>query len=204
MSQQETKDMAKHFYRASAADFMKIPGSPIAYSASDEIRLLFEHGLLSDFVDTRLGMATADNSRFLRLWHEVSQRSCFLYANSRDEAQGSMKRWFPYQKGGDFRKWYGNNDYFVNWENDGYEIQNFRDEVSGKVRSHNYNLDYIFSRGVTWNALTSGKTSARISENAIFDNAGSSLFVRHGVTEETVMAMINSKVMLLKLVVIYF
>tara|TARA_Y100000052_G_scaffold24762_1_gene27625 strand:- start:413 stop:2206 length:1794 start_codon:yes stop_codon:yes gene_type:complete len=196
MSQQETKDMAKHFYRASAADFMKIPGSPIAYSASDEIRLLFEHGLLSDFVDTRLGMATADNSRFLRLWHEVSQRSCFLYANSRDEAQGSMKRWFPYQKGGDFRKWYGNNDYFVNWENDGYEIQNFRDEVSGKVRSHNYNLDYIFSRGVTWNALTSGKTSARISENAIFDNAGSSLFVRHGVTEETVMAMINSKVML--------
>ena len=70
MSQQETKDMAKHFYRASAADFMKIPGSPIAYSASDEIRLLFEHGLLSDFVDTRLGMATADNSRFLRLWHE--------------------------------------------------------------------------------------------------------------------------------------
>ncbi|WP_339119077.1 BREX-1 system adenine-specific DNA-methyltransferase PglX [Halomonas sp. BMC6] len=177
-------------------DFKKIPGSPVAYWASSAVINLFQHGVLSDLVDTRLGMATADNNRFLRLWHEVSSSDAFLYAESRGKAQQVMKRWFPYQKGGDFRKWFGNNDYFVNWLDDGYEIQNFKDEASGKVRSHNYNLDYIFKRGVTWNALTSGKTSARISENSIFDNAGSSLFVRHGISEEAVMALINSNVML--------
>lgn len=188
--------MEKYFFRASAEDFGKIPGSPIAYSASKAIANLFSHGVLSDFADTRLGMATADNNRFLRLWFEVSRGRIFFAAKNRVEARDSLKRWFPYQKGGEFRKWFGNNEYCVNWENDGEEIQNFKDEGSGKVRSHNYNLDFIFRRGVTWNALTSGKTSARISENALFDNAGSSLFLKGSVSEEAVMGLINSSVML--------
>ena len=70
-------------------------------------------------------------------------------------------RWFSYQKGGKFRKWFGNLEYLVNWEQDGFMIKNFKDVKTGKIRSHNYNLDYIFKTGVTWNALTSGKTSAR-------------------------------------------
>ncbi len=196
MSEQNNTDMAQHFYRASAADFMKIPGSPVAYWASNAVLKLFERGNLGDFAYTRLGMATADNNRFIRLWHEVSFSRVCLDAETRAEASESKKRWFPYQKGGDYRKWYGNNEYLVNWESDGLEIQNFKDETTGRVRSHNYNLDFIFSRGVTWNALSSGKTAARITENALFDNAGSSLFVKGMVNEETILGLINSKIML--------
>lgn len=192
-AQQETE---KYFFRASAEDFRKIPGSPIAYSASQAIRSLFTHGTLSDFANTRLGMATADNNRFLRLWHEVKKSNTNFLAQDRNEARISFKKWFPYQKGGEYRKWYGNNEYCVNWANDGDEIQNFKDKKSGKIRSHNYNLEFIFRRGVTWNALTSGKTSARISERSLFDNAGSSLFVNNKVSEETIIGLINSEIML--------
>lgn len=190
------RDAEKLFFRASAADFNKIPGSPIAYSASKAIGDLFSYGVLSDHVDTRLGMATADNGKFLRLWYEVSRNKIDIKASSRIEAKNGPGKWFPYQKGGDYRKWFGNLDYCVNWEADGLAIQSFKDTETGKIRSHNYNLDYIFRKGVTWNALTSGKTSARLSTNSLFDNAGSSLFVRGGIAEEAVMGLINSNVML--------
>lgn len=183
------------FFRASTNDFEKIPGRPISYSASENMRDLFEKGLLGDAAFTRLGMATADNNRFLRLWPEVSFNKSCLSAKDRDEAKYSKMRWFPYQKGGEFRKWDGNREYFVDWEKDGSRIQNFKDKKTGKVRSHNYNLDFIFRDGVTWNALTSGKTSARASRNALFDNAGSSLFTKEGYSNQAVMAFINSCVM---------
>lgn len=188
--------MEKYFFRASAEDFKKIPGSPIAYSASNEVRNLFSHGVLADYADTRLGMATADNNRFLRFWFEVNSSQIYLRANNRTEALQSRLRWFPYQKGGEYRKWYGNYEYCVDWANDGESIQNFKNKTTGKIRSHNYNLDYIFRRGATWNALTSGKTSVRISENSLFDNAGSSLFSKKGVSVETIMGLINSNIML--------
>lgn len=184
------------FFRASASDFKKIPGSPIAYSASQAIFNLFEHGVLSDYADTRLGMATADNNRFLRYFFEIDKNKIAFTSPNRSEAARSQKKWFPYQKGGNYRKWYGNNEYCVNWENDGEAIQNFKDAGTGKVRSHNYNLEFIFKRGITWNALTSGKTSARISEFSLFDNAGSSLFTKEGMKEETVMGLVNSNIML--------
>ncbi|WP_066478879.1 MULTISPECIES: BREX-1 system adenine-specific DNA-methyltransferase PglX [unclassified Sphingomonas] len=182
-------------YRASAEDFEKIPGSPIAYSASNNLRGLFVKGLLGEAAFTRLGMATADNNQFLRLWSEVSFEKSYRVAANRDEAAQSGARWFPYQKGGEFRKWAGNCDFFVDWEGDGQRIQNFKDESTGKVRSHNYNLDFIFKSGVTWNALTSGKTSARGSSFSLFDNAGSSLFTKDGYSFNAVMAFINSCVM---------
>ena len=183
------------FYRASAEDFGKIPGSPVAYSASENLRRLFDNELLGQIADTRLGMATADNNKFLRLWHEISTRLSNLNATSRNESVKSGARWFPYQKGGEYRKWSGNREYFVNWERDGEAIQNFQDENTGKVRSHNYNLDFIFNDGVTWNALTSGKTSARVSSCSLFDNAGSSLFTKGRVSNLSVLAFINSNVM---------
>ncbi|MEH6834323.1 BREX-1 system adenine-specific DNA-methyltransferase PglX [Falsihalocynthiibacter arcticus] len=182
-------------FEASAEDFSAIPGRPIAYAASDSIRKLFQKGLVGDLAHTRLGMATADNNRFLRLWQEVSLSKSGRSAIARDEALQSEKRWFPYQKGGDFRKWFGNGEYFVDWEADGKRIQSFKDEKTGKVRSHNYNLDFIFKEGVTWNALSSGKTSARRSENSLFDNAGSSLFTKGESSHEAMMAFINSCVM---------
>ncbi|HBM8788484.1 TPA: BREX-1 system adenine-specific DNA-methyltransferase PglX, partial [Escherichia coli] len=161
---------------AAADDFQKIPGAPIAYWLSESEVNLFDNKKISQIASTRLGMATADNERFLRFWHEVNFANIGFDFTDRIQAKKSGLKWFPYQKGGEYRKWYGNLDYVVNWFDDGREIQNFTDEKSGKVRSHNYNLDFIFKKGITWNALSSSKTSARVSESSLFDNAGSSLF----------------------------
>ncbi len=176
------------------SDFNKIPGTPIAYWVSGKLRSLFGCEYLSNIAETRLGMATADNDRFLRLWFEVETTNTHLNATSRIEAQGSNKTWFPYQKGGDLRKWYGNYDYLVNWLNDGYDVRNFSDFNTGRIRSHNYNLEYIFQPGVTWNALAANNTAARILDNALFDNAGSSLFTKQ-VDRYLILAYINSNLL---------
>ncbi len=115
--------------------FIKIPGSPIAYWANEKFINVFENGiLLGDIVETRLGMATADNNRFTRLWYEVNITNCGFDKCSCNDAKLSNKKWFPYNKGGDYRKWYGNNEYVVNWENNGFSIKNFRNDKTGKVR----------------------------------------------------------------------
>src|SRR5690625_791928 len=143
------------------------------------LRIFNNNPSLSELSETRLGMATANNDKFLRFWHEVDQNNIYYKAKSREESQLSKCRWFPYNKGGSYRKWYGNNYYVVDWEDDGYRIRNFGKE-SGRIRSHNYNLDYIFKPGITWSALSSGKFSSRLFESGfLFDNSGSSLFIKN-------------------------
>ncbi|HBR1207681.1 TPA: BREX-1 system adenine-specific DNA-methyltransferase PglX [Klebsiella pneumoniae] len=181
---------------ATVDDFKKIPGAPIAYWLSESEVNLFDNKKISQIASTRLGMATADNERFLRFWHEVNFANIGFDFTDRIQAKESGLKWFPYQKGGEYRKWYGNLDYVVNWFDDGREIQNFTDEKSGKVRSHNYNLDFIFKKGITWNALSSSKTSARVSESSLFDNAGSSLFVNNEDLYLPVLAFINSEIII--------
>lgn len=156
--------------------FDKIPGSPIAYWTPIDVINGFDNKKLKDVSNTRLGMATASNTKFVRYWFEVNFHSIMFNASSREEAKNSHKKWFPYDKGGSFRKWYGNNELIVDWYNDGYEIRNFKNS-NGKIRSHNYNLDFIFKPGITWSALTSGNLSVRYTSiGHIFDNAGSKLF----------------------------
>ena len=181
---------------AAADDFQKIPGAPIAYWLSESEVNLFDNKKISQIASTRLGMATADNERFLRFWHEVNFANIGFDFTDRIQAKKSGLKWFPYQKAGEYRKWYGDLDYVVNWFDDGLEIQNFTDEKSGKVRSHNYNLDFIFKKGITWNALSSSKTSARVSESSLFDNAGSSLFVNNEDLYLPVLAFINSDIII--------
>ena len=159
------------------SNFKKIPGCPIGYWVSDKLLSVFENPIIEKCADTRLGMATADNNLFLRFCWEVDYRNTLLSCNSTDESELAEEQWYPYAKGGSFRKWYGNNEYLVNWKDNGYAIRNFTDE-KGKVRSHNYNLDYIFKKGITWNALSSGNTSFRVLDKSLFDNAGSSLFCK--------------------------
>lgn len=175
-------------------DLSRVPESPIAYWASANSVKAFSSKKIGDLAETRLGMATADNNRFLRFWFEVDFRKIGLGVKSREEAIVSGKRWFQYQKGGEYRKWFGNLDIFVNWQNDGFEIQNFVDEETGRVRSHNYNLDFIFKEGITWNALSSGNTSARLSRASLFDNAGSSLFAEDRSFAAMCLAFLNSVV----------
>ena len=157
--------------------FLKIPGTPIAYWTSDRFINIFEEGTkLGDIADSKQGLATANNDRFLRLWYEVKNSNIKFDARDREEASSSNKKWFPYNKGGEFRKWYGNNDYVVNWENDGFEIRNFYDD-KGKLRSRPQNMKYYFRESVSWSDITSSSNAFRYkSKGNLFDITGMSLF----------------------------
>jgi len=185
----------KNRYEAKQEDFKKIPGSPIAYWVSSNLANCFLEKKISEIADTRLGMATANNDKFLRFWNEVELINIGLGYSNKDDAYESGLKWFPYQKGGEYRKWYGNYEYVVNWQFNGKEIQSFINPDTGKVRSHNYNLDYIFKKGITWNALSSGSTSMRISENALFDNAGSSMFLKNEKDLIYCLSLSNTKIL---------
>ena len=164
-------------YIVKQENYQAIPGKAIGYSLGKSLLDAFEAGhLVSTEAEVKQGLATGDNNRFLRLWHEVSiEKECFDAANA-DVAHDSKKKWFPYNKGGAFRKWYGNVEYVVNWENDGYEIKNIRDD-KGKLRSRPQNLKFFFRESLTWSKVTIGGFSMRyVPSGAIFDVAGCSLF----------------------------
>lgn len=165
------------FFRASAADFKKIPGSPIAYWVSEQLRSTFGRGdNLLNIVGPRVGLQTGCNDIFLREWHEVSIENVGFNMPSRTEAKKGHLRWFPYNKGGDWRKWYGNTEYVVDWFEDGERIRNFKDE-NGKVRSRPQNTNFYFHEGITWADITTKSFAARYAPAGfIFDVKGSSGF----------------------------
>ena len=158
-------------------NFIEIPGMPVAYSLGKNLLAAFESKkLVSTMGDVKQGLATGDNNRFLRLWFEVDNNKICVNAHNSDEAIASGCKWFPYNKGGAYRKWYGNVEYVVNWENDGYEIKNIRDD-KGKLRSRPQNIQYFFKESLTWSKVTIGGFSMRyVPAGAIFDVAGCSLF----------------------------
>lgn len=165
------------FFRASADDFKKIPGSPIAYWVNRSALVAFMNGKpFQELANPRLGMATGDNNTYVRKWYEVPI-NLIGFNLSRNEAKSSKLTWFPYNKGGDFRKWYGNNDYVVNWKNDGHTLQTNLHPNGNRVWAHNFNLDYIFKPSITWTFISSSCFSVRYSPKGfLFDVAGSSAF----------------------------
>lgn len=160
-------------------DFKKIPGSPIAYWVSDRVRQVFDRSNpMGELCTAVAGLQTGDNDKFLRLWFEVSIVNIKFDCKNTREALESKLKWFPYNKGGAFRKWYGNNEYVVNWENDGCEIKNFYDK-NGKLRSRPQNTKYYFRESITWTATSSSYFGVRYSNNGfIFDVKGSSGFTK--------------------------
>lgn len=163
-----------YFYESDQSNFSKIPGSPVAYWVSQHaFDICTGSQVFEDFATTRAGMITGNNNMFIRLWHEVSWGKVGILLRSRSEAISSKKKWFPYNKGGEYRKWYGNNDYVVNWENDGSYMRNFKDS-SGKIPAHAFNLEYIFKENVTWSSLSSYKFAARYTDYGfLYDASGS-------------------------------
>jgi type II restriction/modification system DNA methylase subunit YeeA len=160
------------YYRASASDFKKIPGSAIADWVSDRVLEIFATSeKLENIAKAVVGLQTGDNDRFLRLWFEVEYQNIGFNLENRKQAQESQKKWFPYNKGGEFRKWYGNQEYLVNWENDQQEIANF------KPRAVIRNPSYYFQESITWSLVISSCFGVRFSPKGfIFDVGGSSLF----------------------------
>ncbi|GAA0354242.1 BREX-1 system adenine-specific DNA-methyltransferase PglX [Alkalibacterium iburiense] len=176
-------------------NFSKIPGSPIAYWASDMIINAFTKGVpLSDIADPKQGLATADNDRFIRMWYEINNNLIGYSLRNRQEAKESKLKWFPYNKGGAFRKWYGNYDYVVNWEKDGFEIRNFTDD-RGKVRSRPQNTEFYFRESITWSLITSGGFSIRYrEEGSLFDVAGMSAFTESSVDLKYLLGLLSTPI----------
>lgn len=187
------------FYRADASTFHDIPGSPIAYWASEGLRRAFKGKTIKDVAFAGIGMRTGDNDRFLRRWHEVSLDRTLFGCKSALEQIDSNTRWIPYNKGGQFRRWYGNNEYIVNWEQDGQEIkENTRrvypqlgDNLGWKIS----NESYYYQPGVTWTGVTSSIFNCRLyGDGFIFDSGANGLFVTGEGTLQYYAALLNSSV----------
>lgn len=185
------------FFRASGSDLKKIPDSPIAYNASNTWRSAFsESAQLGSVADPRKGMVTADNPRFIREWFEVANSGIGFGCPNRPAAAATGRKWFPYQKGGDYRKWEGNESAVVNWENDGRELLNMKSE-GYKVGSTNHNLDYIFKPSIVWTKITSSVQSFRYSHTGcLFDDASGLCPSRGSIGLETILGFLNSPVAL--------
>ncbi|MBV1819081.1 BREX-1 system adenine-specific DNA-methyltransferase PglX [Anaerosalibacter bizertensis] len=165
-------------YTTNSYNFLNIPGSPIAYWISKKVINSYVEGIsLKEFASPKTGMTTANNDRFLRMWFEVLPNKIIIDCKNKEEALESKAKWFPYSKGGGFRRWKGFDEYVVNWENDGYEIKNYKNSKGKKLASVR-SEDKYFKPCITWSAVTSYKFSSRIVEyGRIFDSGGSSIFL---------------------------
>ncbi|MFR3909179.1 MAG: BREX-1 system adenine-specific DNA-methyltransferase PglX [Collinsella sp.] len=172
------------FYRRDAETFKQVPGTPIAYWASDALLSAFSKGLkLSECLIAKQGMKTADNDTFLRQWFEVSRSKESCWSLSPDRA-----KWVPYLKGGEFRKWFGNNSYVINWENDGEKLKSFPKAV---LR----NIKYSFRENLTWSVISSGCPAFRYTPRGfMFDGTGSCLFDNGSKSGPFVQGFLNSNI----------
>jgi type II restriction/modification system DNA methylase subunit YeeA len=169
-------------FRASSKDFKIIPGEPIAYWASAKLREVFRR-FPKIGKRAKKGLTTGDNNRFLRLWHEVDEKQMSL--------NGCDRKWFPTTKGGNFRKWYGNHEFVVNWHNDGRDIRNFVDG-KGKPRSVIRNSAFYLKEGITWNDISNSFFNARYVPNNFICNASGPMIF--GGDKNAQLSFLNSNV----------
>ena len=188
-SQQGKEDMflaGENRYAADQSNFSKIPGSPVAYWVSDAVLDTFKNRKIADYGTANNGFTTGDNNNFLRLWYEVSNNNICYIAESHNKAKTSNKRWFPYNKGGAFRKWYGNNDYVINWEDQGRDVKNYGHLVPRSMQ-------YQFRKSISWSKISSSVSSFKVKNTGtMFDVAGLSLFVSNDEDYYYFLALCNS------------
>ena len=181
-------------YTALQSNFSKIPGSPVAYWVSNGLLEAFDSGKsLDEIALARNGMKTGENGRFVRLWWEVAIADLNLYAKDWKSAIASKAKWFPYNKGGEYRKWYGNNDCIVNWENQGNEI--FNHAKADKRNVQDYPLELKFIPSVSWSLVTSGQPAFRYKVYNLSDIAGMSFFTKEP-SLSLLLGFCNSKIAL--------
>lgn len=187
-------------YVACSGNFSEIPGAPVAYWVSDNFKKSFSDGIkIKSLGRATLGMRTGDNERFLRLWFEIENVKFYSVAYSAKEAKMSAAKWFPYNKGGKYRKWYGNTESVVNWENDGYEIkENTRrvypqlgDNLGWKITSE----DKYFTKGIAWSRISSSNFGVRLCDsNLIFDTNAPMFFPNDDKHLKYIAAFMCSKI----------
>lgn len=179
--------MKNRFAQTSQSNFSKIPGSPVAYWASEQMLKCYDSKKIYDYARPCKGIDTGDNSIFLRFWEEVVFEKLFCPDGHKpSDKDFRIKKWFPYNKGGDYRKWYGNNEYVLDWSENGSKLQKFS-------KSNLRNKDVYFKEGITWSTITSGSSSFRFfMPGFLFDNGGSCLFTANDLAY--IQGFLNSNV----------
>lgn len=176
--------MEKYFFRASAADFRKIPGIPVAYSMPNELVSQFEKGnILRSYVDAKSGQNTGDNGKFVRFWFELGYSTIGFGVGKLEDTLVECPKWYPYNKGGEFRKWYGNFDNVVNWAGNGRDIKAYAvvRNNGGHWSRYIQNLEFMLREGITWTFISSSYFGARYTPPGhLFDYAGCSAFPKSG------------------------
>ncbi len=184
----------------SSGEFCNLPGTPIAYWASKGLRNCFsKFADLGSIATAKHGMSTSDNDRFLRLWYEVDFATVGWRFKDRGSAKASGLKWFPFNKGGSFRRWYGNNEYLVNWQDDGREIKEISNQKYPYLKG---NLDFViggqayyFLPGITWSSISISSPSFRwFSNGFVIGNKGQSLYLNDIGQRFAVLAFLNSSV----------
>ena len=185
-----------YYYETDQTNFSKIPGSPIAYWVSENIISDFQKGkVLKDEGDTRQGMATSDNNRFLRMWFEIENNTLGLSCGSSEEALAIHKKWYPYNKGGEFRKWYGNIEYVINYEDDGFEVKEYAKSLYKTPTRTIKSMSEYFKRCLSWSKISSGNIAFRYyPKGFVFDVAGCCIFYQNSEMMLYSFGFINSKV----------
>lgn len=182
-----------YFYRRNAKTFTQIPGTPIAYWIGRGLLKAFSEESLSGVAALKMGLSSGDNSRFYRYFWEVDVGLINVDCREYELAGTNGLKWYPINRGGEFRKWYGNLISVVNWTNKGKAIKSFT--KNGRLASRPQNLEWSFKEGLSWNLITSGATSTRyIPAGAMFDQAGCMAFVRDENCMLTVLGLMNSSV----------
>lgn len=182
----------------SQQNFEKIPGCPIGYWVSKKMIDAFINRDLSLMCETRCGMATGRNEYYLRIWCEVSIDNIFFHCKSEQESSCSKQKWYPYDKAGEYRKWYGNRDFLVNWYNNGHELLTTMHPDGKRIWAHNFNIDKIFQKHIGWSDIISGEggLSFRYFESGfLFDGSANAIFENNDYNQEdfiTILAYSNS------------
>lgn len=180
----------KNRYQANQDNFEKIPGNPVAYWASEKVFKVYSNFKpLGSICVVKNGMSTTNNNKFVRNWSECDLREIGFGYSGAEFAQNSRKKWFPYNKGGEYRKWYGNIGLVVNWENNGAKIKKAAEGATGgRIVSQ----EYYFKRSVSWSKVSSGKFALRMfPKGFLFDVAGPSIFSDYNM-QRYIMAILNS------------
>ncbi|MFR5634091.1 MAG: BREX-1 system adenine-specific DNA-methyltransferase PglX [Monoglobales bacterium] len=192
-SQQGKADMfisGQNQYRVGQISFSKIPGVPVAYWISPEVLKLFDERTVGSIADAKSGMTTTDNTRFLRLWEEVNcQKIGFGYGNIAD-TQDMKYKWFPFCKGGDFRRWAGNESFVVNWFNNGEEI---RIAAEGATGGRLVNIDCALRECLVWTKISSANISLRMKKQGIFFSDAAPGVFANRETLYYLLALLNTK-----------
>lgn len=188
----------KRLKTAKPDDFKKIPGSPIAYWLNNNIYNFFKNSPnICTVSDPRQGMATTDNSTYLRSWHEITFEKFGVNYENANLGNKNGCYWFPYNKGGDLRRWYGNQHYVVRYENNGQELIDLVTSKYPKISDPEFvikNRKYYFRESITWTDLTSSMLSARYQpKGSIFDVSGHSTFIVDKKVQKIILAFLNSK-----------